>query len=95
MSINGIGSGGTPAPDSIRKVAGKAGVPSGAARPADNDGDDSVSISDASRTVSSGATPAGTLDPAKLQLVTSRIESGYYDRADVRDAVARKVAKDL
>jgi hypothetical protein len=41
-----------------------------------------------------GASAAG-LSADKLKTVLERIQSGFYDRADVRDVTARGISKDL
>jgi hypothetical protein len=62
---------------------------------------DTVELSAASKGLveragaSADAPPSGTLSADRLKEVLQRVESSYYDRADVRDKVADRVAKDL
>jgi hypothetical protein len=71
---------------------------SSAERPAT--GGDSIELSAASRLLvgqsdEAGRVPEGTLSPERMREVLRRLESGFYQRDDVRDAVARGVRRDL
>jgi len=63
---------------------------------------DRVEVSDTARALAGEApsaagdsAAASRLSPGRLREVLSRLEHGFYDRADVRDTVARKLKKDL
>ena len=42
-----------------------------------------------------GAPPHGTLSAERLREVLRRLNSNFYDRADVRDEIALRVAREL
>ncbi|MDX2193351.1 MAG: hypothetical protein NW201_08345 [Gemmatimonadales bacterium] len=101
MSIDGLRSGGTPAPNggagSVKGGRG-AGAREAAATPsrAAGTGADRVEVSEASRAAaSSGPGATGSLSPARLAEVGQRLASGFYDSPEVRDAIARRIASDL
>jgi hypothetical protein len=63
---------------------------------------DRVEVSDTARALVGESPPAAgdsaaasRISPERLREVLSRLEHGFYDRADVRDTVARKLEKDL
>lgn len=62
---------------------------------------DTVELSAASTSLvdraggSADAPPSGTLSAERLKQVLTRIEGNYYDRPEVRDTIANRVAKDL
>ena len=39
--------------------------------------------------------PRGTIGPQRLRLVLYRLESGFYDSAEVRDRIAARAVSDL
>jgi hypothetical protein len=42
-----------------------------------------------------GADSRPDITPERLREILGRIESGFYDRAEIRDEVARRAARDL
>jgi len=60
---------------------------------------DSVELSDAARalaeTAGPGAPAGASLTPERLRTVLDRVTQGFYDRPEIRDAIARQVAPDL
>lgn len=42
-----------------------------------------------------GAPPQGTISAERLREVLDRLKTGFYDRPEVRDQVARGVTRDL
>ena len=42
-----------------------------------------------------GMVPQGTLSPERMHTVLRRLADGFYDGADVRTEVARRVAPDI
>ena len=71
--------------------------PNPAATPAPSG--DTVEVSAASRSLihnSESADRSGsTLSPERMRQVLDRIVNDYYDRADVRDQIARSLAREL
>jgi hypothetical protein len=84
--------------------AGRRAAPEGEGKPATDNArsrEDRVELSDASRSPveqageTAGAPPQGTISAERLREVLDRLKTNFYDRPEVRDQIARDLAKDL
>jgi hypothetical protein len=105
MSVDPLKSHALPAAD-LGKIAGahqsRRQEPSVEQRSAESSvtSSDSIQLSDVSHGLvrnaqDASAVPQGTLSPERMHTVLGRLADGFYDGADVRAEVARRVAGDL
>jgi hypothetical protein len=110
MSVDRVNANNVPQPDAGRLDASQAARRSAqaaedqtaSAAPAQGKpAADTVELSAASKSLveQAGDTgdvpPSGTLSAERLKTVLDRVESNFYDRANVRNEIASRVAKDL
>ena len=62
---------------------------------------DSVELSEAARALANGGVEAtgkvegSTLSPDRLRTISERINSGFYDRPEIQNQIADKIAQDI
>lgn len=59
---------------------------------------DNVELSDEARALQQQAevgAPESTIEPSRMRQVLDRVASGWYDRAEIRDAVVEKIRQEL
>ena len=100
MSIDRVNSrgGSGPEPNRLQRTANAKQSGEEAGKRADALGaepGDRVQLSETVRALASQDVPVGQVSPAKLQVVTERLVSDFYDEAEVRQVIAERLLEDL